>query len=101
MKLYPKKAKTRARAIRYFCYECMGSSRTKKSLEKTAINLVPGCTDEMCPLFEFRMGKNPYSKQKGPTRDIIEKGQQALLAIRQQHENQRTAGSVGPVRRGR
>jgi hypothetical protein len=57
----------------------MGMSRTvpfgraKKSIED-----VKECTDhdQMCPLFEFRLGKNPYLKgKKGGNPAIAEIGQ--------------------------
>ena len=46
-------------AIREMCIDCMGG--TKK--------YVAGCTDKQCALFEFRMGKNPYRKQKEYTEE--------------------------------
>ena len=59
---YPKKAKSPLSAIKFFCRECMGQDRTKpKSLENA--NLVHECCDPMCPLFDFRLGKNPFLRR--------------------------------------
>jgi len=55
---YPRKAKGPAKAIMYYCRECMGMDRRKKGMvENTA--LVADCSDPMCPLFDFRFGRNP------------------------------------------
>jgi len=56
---YPKKAKGPAKAIRLFCFECMGWDRRHKDSGKP-IDDVKNCTDPMCPLFDFRSGKNPF-----------------------------------------
>ena len=56
---YPKKAKGPAKAIRLFCFECMGWDRRYKDSGKP-IDDVKKCTDPMCPLFDFRSGKNPF-----------------------------------------
>ena len=56
---YPKKDKSPARAIRLFCKECCGLDRREKT--KTGLsNLIDECTDPICPLFDFRYGKNPF-----------------------------------------
>ena len=60
-KLYPKKSTKVLRAVRLFCGECMGMSRTVKRIS-IPHELIRDCTDEMCPLFEWRFGKNPYAK---------------------------------------
>jgi hypothetical protein len=62
---YAKKSKTPARAIRLFCYECMGADRRKKQIDLSAGYQIKNCTDFMCPLFEFRFGKNPHVNRKG------------------------------------
>ena len=59
--LYPKKATKPLKAIRYFCFECMGWSRTEKDGDRP-IDDVRHCTDDLCPLYEFRLGKNPFLK---------------------------------------
>lgn len=56
---YPKKSKSPAKAIRLFCKECVGLDRRLKT--KTGLsNLINECTDPLCPLFDFRFGKNPF-----------------------------------------
>ena len=56
---YPKKSKSPAKAIRLFCKECCGLDRRLKT--KTGLsNLIDECTDPLCPLFDFRYGKNPF-----------------------------------------
>lgn len=42
-------------AIRAFCVTCMGGY----------VNLVPNCTAPKCPLFAYRMGRNPNAKARG------------------------------------
>ena len=59
---YPRKARTPLKAIKFFCRECMGMDRRKKrQLEN--VEFVRDCTDPICPLFDFRLGKNPYIKR--------------------------------------
>ena len=38
------------KAIRCFCIECMGGQ----------VTYVKDCTSKTCPLYDFRMGKNPH-----------------------------------------
>ena len=42
--------KNPVKAIRAFCVDCMGGS----------YNEVKQCSSESCPLYPFRLGKNPY-----------------------------------------
>ena len=56
---YPKKARSPQQAIKLFCRECMGMDRRKKNKQEN-IEMVRDCTDPMCPLYDFRMGKNPF-----------------------------------------
>ncbi len=75
-KLYPAKATKPLKAIRLFCGECMGMDRRKK--KKTyPLTDVAGCTDELCPLYEWRFGKHPFvrrtPKQAEATRKLAEK----------------------------
>jgi hypothetical protein len=60
---YPRKVKKPLKAIRFFCAECMGMDRhnPRSPFPQDAIRL---CTDPMCPLFDFRMGKNPFMKRE-------------------------------------
>jgi len=66
MEFYPKKSRKPLQAIRFFCFECMGWDRRHKDSGRP-FDDVKGCTDKMCPLFDFRFGKNPFysSKSKG------------------------------------
>jgi len=60
---YPKKAKTPQTAIKLFCRECLGMDRRKKTKTEN-YELVRECTDPMCPLYDFRLGKNPFLSGK-------------------------------------
>ena len=51
------------KAIRCFCIDCMGGQARE----------VKDCTAPNCPLYAFRMGKNPY-----PTRQYTEEQRQAM-----------------------
>ena len=55
----PKKQKNPVKAIREMCIECMGG-RDNKGCKK----LIAECSSHDCALYEFRLGKNPYHKQK-------------------------------------
>jgi hypothetical protein len=56
---YPRKVKSPLKAIRHFCFSCMGMDRRDKKPEHPYDD-VKGCTDPICPLFDFRTGKNPF-----------------------------------------
>ena len=58
---YPRKASSPLKAIKFFCRECMGMDRRKQSQVEN-VELVRDCVDPMCPLFDFRLGKNPFYK---------------------------------------
>ena len=81
---YPKKSKRPLKAIRLNCFECMGMSRTKKDPEKPFED-VKLCTDELCPLFDFRFAKNPFLKPRitQKTLDALEKGRIGLKSSRE------------------
>ena len=49
-------------AIRAFCISCMGGLS----------HFVPGCTAHRCPLFAYRMGKDPRAKKRGRPFKIVE-----------------------------
>ncbi len=70
MNLYPAKASKPMKAIRLFCGECMGMDRRYKE-KKYPIEDVRGCTDDLCPLFEWRFGRNPYHRK---TQKQVESG---------------------------
>lgn len=51
------------KAIRCFCVECMGGQ----------VREVKDCTAPNCPLYAFRMGKNPYR-----SRELTDEERQAI-----------------------
>jgi len=51
---------TPVKAIRAKCLDCMGRP-----------SLVRNCSDKNCPLFPYRMGKNPNRKGIGPKNSLI------------------------------
>jgi hypothetical protein len=61
MKFYPKKSRRPLKAIRYFCLECHGWDRRRKDSGRP-IEEVRNCLDELCPLYDFRFGRNPHLK---------------------------------------
>ena len=63
IKYYPKKSQKPLQAIRYFCFECMGWDRRSPDSGKP-FEAVKNCTDTMCPLYDFRFGKNPFIKRE-------------------------------------
>jgi len=63
MQLYGRKATKPLKAIRLFCGECMGMDRRKKT-PTYPVEDVRGCTDDLCPLFEWKLGINPYKSKK-------------------------------------
>ena len=73
-KYYPKKAKSPQKAIKLFCRECMGMDRRDKS-QMENVEEARACTDPMCPLFDFRMGKNPFN-----TRIMTDEQKKAVAA---------------------
>lgn len=72
---YPKKARSPLQAVKLFCRECMGLDRTKPGRLEN-VELVRDCCDPMCPLFDFRMGKNPF------LRKALTEGQKQAVAER-------------------
>ena len=56
---FPKKAESPLKAIRLFCLECAGMDRRSADGERP-FDDIRECTDPMCPLFDFRLGKNPF-----------------------------------------
>ena len=62
MKLYARKSTKPLKAIRLFCGECMGMDRRVKT-PRYPLEDVRGCTDDLCPLLDFRFGKNPYLRR--------------------------------------
>ena len=72
------------RSVRLFCFECMGWDRRYKDSGKP-FDDVRDCTDEMCPLYDFRFGKNPFLKPKvtQKTLDALKKGREGLKSSRE------------------
>ena len=59
-------------AIKDFCMECCGYQRDE----------VKTCSAPMCPLYEFRLGKNPYRKTKDYTEEELEKLRERIANAR-------------------
>ena len=60
------------KAIKVYCYRCSGDSHAE----------VKRCTGEDCPLFMFRMGKNPYRKKKVLTEEQRNKAAERFAKAR-------------------
>ena len=76
-RLYPKKSRKPLKAIKFFCLECMGWDRRFKDSGKP-ISDVKDCTDKNCPLYEFRLGKNPYLKGGKGNPEALKRFRKAL-----------------------
>lgn len=61
------------KAIQAFCNECMGGNKY----------WVKDCRTEACPLWPFRMGKNPYRMGRQMTDEQKQAAVQRLCAARQ------------------
>lgn len=91
---YPRKVTKPLRAIKHFCGECRGMDRRKKAQVEN-VKLVRDCVDPMCPLFDFRRGKNPFlsglmsEEQKEAAVKRLALAHGADLDRAAQHENQR------------
>ena len=59
---FPRKVESPLKAIHCFCGECMGMDRRMKDAPFPH-NDIRECSDPICPLFEFRFGKNPFRKR--------------------------------------
>ena len=82
MQLYARKSTKPLKAIRLFCFECIGMDRRYKK-PSPPVSDVKGCTDDLCPLFDFRFGKNPYLKGKSKGNpDALKLYQQTKETIR-------------------
>ena len=55
-----KKHKSPVKAIREKCIECMGGRGTGQNYSK----LIKECVSSECALFDFRFGKNPYTRKR-------------------------------------
>lgn len=59
-----RKSLSPTKAIRIFCFECMGMDRRNPKAERPYED-VQNCTDFDCPLYDFRFGKNPHHGRAG------------------------------------
>lgn len=64
-------------AIKDFCMECCGYQRDE----------VKTCSAPMCPLYDFRLGKNPYRKTKDYTEEELEKMRERIANARANKKN--------------
>ena len=80
---YPKKARSPLQAIKLMCRECMGQDRTKPKRVENA-TLVRDCVDPMCPLFDFRMGKNPFIKGRSMSEEEKMAARERMTLLREQ-----------------
>ena len=81
-KTYPKKTKSPIRAIRLFCFECMGWDRREKDPPRP-YEEVKNCPDKDCPLYDFRLGRNPFiSRKRG---EMHPNARKALQRYRDEH----------------
>lgn len=67
------------KAIREFCLECSGDSTAE----------VKNCTRTVCPLFPFRMGKNPFRQRREMTEE-----EKKVLADRLREARKNISNSV-------
>lgn len=56
----PKKSTNPVKAIREMCIECMGCRGSSQNYSK----LIKECASSECALFDFRFGKNPYTRKR-------------------------------------
>ena len=94
---FPKKSNLPLRSIRYFCFECMGWDRRSKDSGKP-FDDVKACTDEICPLYDFRFGKNPFHTKRSLSHEhlnALQKGRRAFLENDESNQNQRSGSDEG------
>ena len=60
------KQKIPLKAIRMKCIECMGGDTAQACKE-----LIRDCPAPDCPLYDFRLGRNPYSKHRGNIKNLM------------------------------
>lgn len=71
--------KNPVKAIRAFCMECSGDSTAE----------VKRCPREVCPLYPFRLGKNPYRQRREMTEE-----EKLVLVDRLREARKNAASSV-------
>ena len=69
----PKKQKQPIKAIREMCIECMGGGKP--------YDLIAECSTNVCALWEFRFGINPYKKKRSEAQVLTAK--KNLLKMKQ------------------
>jgi len=62
------------KAIRLKCRDCTSDQRSE----------IDNCTVKKCPLYPFRMGKNPYRSKRELTEEQKEQMQERLKKAREQ-----------------
>ena len=85
-KFFPKKSKSTIKSVRYFCLECMGWDRRKGYNQENPWLEVKKCSDDFCPLFDLRFGRNPHSRKKGNP-NILKIGKARQVIRREKNEN--------------
>ena len=64
------KGQSRLKAIRKHCLECMGGSSTM--VAECLSGPLPGINEPVCPVFEYRFGKNPKLAGRRVSKHSIE-----------------------------
>jgi len=91
---YPRKVAKPLRAIKRFCGECMGMDRLQKTPQFPHDD-IRNCTDPMCPLFDFRFGKNPFmqgllsEEQKKAARERMLLVRKSVKTVEKYNQNRR------------
>lgn len=65
------------KAIREFCIQCYGGYKAE----------VKTCPANTCPLYAFRMGKNPYRKKRELTDDQRKAASERMNMVRSSKED--------------
>ena len=64
---------SRLKAIRQYCLDCVGSSEEVKVCTCDGSSSCNGIENYKCPLYDYRFGRNPFTKRKGnpQTREVL------------------------------
>ena len=57
---YPKKSRKPLEAVRLSCFDYVGWDHRGSKDSRKPVDDARGCTGALCPLFDFRLGKNPF-----------------------------------------
>ena len=57
------KGRPSVKTIRKFCLECQGGDKHRKVQAQEVRHGVENCAASNCPLYPFRLGKNPHFKR--------------------------------------